>query len=222
MLISHRYRFIYLKTVKTAGTSLEIALEELCWPVGGYPGERHGTPEVISEAGIVGARLDGGTSTTVWYNHMPAAEIRDRAPREWRDYLKICAIRNPFDKVVSLFWFQLDAPTRATLAEAPFDAVRQRFSAFVETSNLGFDRDLYMLDGQVCVDVMVRYEHLDTDYRELCEKLGVSPRTLGDYKRGLRQRAEPYAHYYDDRAIARVAQVYDWELANLGYGFAAE
>jgi hypothetical protein len=30
MILSHRYRFIFLKTGKTAGTSVEIALSEYC------------------------------------------------------------------------------------------------------------------------------------------------------------------------------------------------
>ena len=32
MIISHRHRFIFLKTIKTAGTSIEIALSKHCGP----------------------------------------------------------------------------------------------------------------------------------------------------------------------------------------------
>ena len=30
MIVSHKYRFIFLKTKKTAGTSIELALTKLC------------------------------------------------------------------------------------------------------------------------------------------------------------------------------------------------
>ena len=32
MIVSHEHRFIFLKTKKTAGTSLELALSQLCGP----------------------------------------------------------------------------------------------------------------------------------------------------------------------------------------------
>ena len=32
MIISHKHKFIFLKTVKTAGTSIEIALSKYCGP----------------------------------------------------------------------------------------------------------------------------------------------------------------------------------------------
>jgi len=32
MIVSHEHKFIFLKTKKTAGTSIELALTELCGP----------------------------------------------------------------------------------------------------------------------------------------------------------------------------------------------
>ena len=32
MIVSHEHKFIFLKTKKTAGTSIELALSELCGP----------------------------------------------------------------------------------------------------------------------------------------------------------------------------------------------
>lgn len=215
MLVSHRYRFIYLKTLKTAGTSIEIALEPLCWPEGTYPGERHATEEVVSSAGIVGMRMQTVWST--WYNHMPAVEIRQHAPDAWRDYFKFCAIRNPFDKVVSMFWWQLDHASRKHFALATFDEVKIHFEKFVATSDLAFDRDKYMIDGCICVDKMIRFEHLEDDFAEVCRAIGIDAPPLGNYKRDTRLRPEPFAAYYSPETAAKVERVYDWELEHLGY-----
>ena len=32
MIISHKHKFIFIKTVKTAGTSIDIALSKICEP----------------------------------------------------------------------------------------------------------------------------------------------------------------------------------------------
>lgn len=82
MLVSHTHRFIYTKTVKTAGTSVEAYFEPLCMPPGTWDlsGPRE---ETVTETGIVGYRGPTRPGTApVWYNHMPAAEIRTRLGSE--------------------------------------------------------------------------------------------------------------------------------------------
>ena len=32
MIISHKHQFIFIKTVKTAGTSIEVLLDSICGP----------------------------------------------------------------------------------------------------------------------------------------------------------------------------------------------
>jgi hypothetical protein len=70
MLISHVRQFIYLKTRKTAGTSVEIYFEPYCVDPRHYHGEEHERKGAVSDWGIVGARRQASLQT--WYNHMPA------------------------------------------------------------------------------------------------------------------------------------------------------
>ena len=76
MLLSHRKKFIYTKTVKTAGTSVELYLEKYSMPEGSWK-FAHYREEHISEEGIIGYRRNNATENK-WYNHMPAIEIRDK------------------------------------------------------------------------------------------------------------------------------------------------
>src|SRR6185312_9079529 len=102
MLISHRYRFIYTKTNKTAGTSVEAYFERYCMPDGEWhPG--HARDEYDSEAGVIGYRGENPKNKR-WYNHMPAALIRQQVGETvWNDYYKFCVIRNPWEKAISGF-----------------------------------------------------------------------------------------------------------------------
>ena len=111
MLVSHRKNFIFTKTVKTAGTSVEAYFEKWCMPDGEWQ-PLHVREEYVSDAGIIGKRADKPSDAT-WYNHMSAYNIRHLLGDDaWREYFKFTAVRNPFDKLVSgffMFWKQKQA-----------------------------------------------------------------------------------------------------------------
>ncbi len=107
VLVSFHKQFIYTKTIKTAGTSVEVFFEPYCLAPDGY--ERvHFRAETITDYGIVGFRGGNMPAGTLWYNHMPAARIREYLGADvWNECFKFCAIRNPFDKLVSMYSFQM-------------------------------------------------------------------------------------------------------------------
>ena len=99
MLISHRKKFIFTKTVKTAGTSVEVLFEPYCMADGEWQ-PTHSRDMYVSETGIIGMRA--ARPEALWYNHMPAQAIRWKLdPEIWDSYLKFTTIRNPFDKMIS-------------------------------------------------------------------------------------------------------------------------
>lgn len=53
MLVSHRKKFIYTKTVKAAGTSVVSYFEKSCMPEGAWE-FAHFRDEYVSEEGILG------------------------------------------------------------------------------------------------------------------------------------------------------------------------
>lgn len=221
MLVSHRRRFIYLKTTKTAGTSVEVLFERECLPEGAYQGPAHDSIERETEAGIVGARMNGVKQPgTQWLPHMPALALKAKiGPKIWDDYLKFCVIRNPFDRTVSLWWWLLGKQRQAVTA-MDFAQTRQAFNAWVMSGvDLWSDRDKYMIDGQLCMDRFLRYETLWADIDRLCTDLGISrdPSELQTYKSGVRKKQEPFQAYYDPPAAARVAKAFDWEIKRFGY-----
>lgn len=224
MLLSHSRKFIYLKTRKTAGTSVEIFFEPWCLPDTGQHAEKHAIAETVSDAGIVGSRMEAGAPVHRFYNHMPASEVRSAVGREIFDaYFKFCVVRNPFDKIVSAFWWRQSRrnPHWEALAAANFGDVRIAFSQFVRTARLPIDKDIYAIDGAIVVDEFIRYESLEADLTRICARLGIdsSNRTLGVYKGGVRLRSEPYRDYYDPESAGIVRDVYAWDIQQLGYAF---
>ena len=91
MLVSHRTNFIYTKTVKTAGTSVESYFEPYCMNEGEWE-FMHLRDKYVSEAGIIGARGKNARDD-IWWNHMPAVQIETLLGSEtWEQYFKFCVV----------------------------------------------------------------------------------------------------------------------------------
>ena len=219
MLISHLSRFIYLKTIKTAGTSVEIYFEPYCVdPKLGAGGDIRAAQ--VSEWGIVGSR---GFEDATWYNHMPAARVRELVGEEvWSGYFKFCVVRNPFDKVISQFWYYLSPPLREELRSADFGLVRETFLRWTEDLLFPMDRRIYTIDGAPAVDFFIRYERLHQDMEAVCSRLAIpwQPARVERFKSGFRVRPEPFAEYYSAESAARVRRKYAWELEYFQYRLA--
>lgn len=227
MLVSHRHRFIYTKTVKTAGTSVEVYFEPYCVPEGTWQ-FAHSRPEQVTEAGIVGYRGSGRDKHNVtWWNHMPAADIRRQIGEEiWNSYFKFTVIRDPFDKAISAFhhFAEHEGPkggflntVRRWFSGSEPD-LRTRFKQWVRNGGLVDDRDKYLIDGKVCVDYFIRYEQLEDGIRHVCEKVGVPFRQddIPKLKTGIRPGREVEG-YYDKETAELVASQYRWEIEQFGY-----
>ena len=222
MLISHGKKFIFLKTAKTAGTSVEIYLEPYCRNEGRDPAGA--TPEHVSEAGVVGYRGPDPTGS-VFYNHAPARIIQEAVgPTIWSSYTKITCIRNPFDKVISYFWFinkrglLAGLPSAVNLSTSVDDTI-SAFRLFVNAGGLPIDAAIFTLDGTPCCDIYIRYEALLPDLEATCARLDIpfEPERLGYFKAGNRLKDIPISDYYDISTADRVRSVFANEFEWFGY-----
>lgn len=171
MLICHRYRFIFIKTVKTAGTSVEGFLEPLCTPP--HHVVQHHTPTLISVAGVVGRRGPKCSEPDHGYfNHMSAAELRGRFAA-FELYRRFTVVRDPYDRAVSFFHFRalqtegreglsLEA-TQALLARGDGQQLKRQFAAFVHRHGVPEEQQRLCIDGQLAVQRWLRYETLSDD-----------------------------------------------------------
>jgi hypothetical protein len=234
MIISHEHKFIFLKTRKTAGTSIELALRRFCGPddiispIGEAEERRqrslnyHGRPPQ-------NWRVHGWWQSSrplfkrYWfryssgdygfYNHIPAAQARAllNDDKVWRSYFKFAFERNPWDRQVSAYHFRYRERENAP----PFSAYMQRRRrAWIN------NYEIYSIDGTPCVDFIGRFETLDDDLRKVLRQTGLSldqdiPRAKADY----RETERHYRDYYDDETRKIVAEWYAPEIGLLRYQF---
>jgi len=117
VLISHRYKFIFIKPKKVAGTSVEALFERYCQdPNLPYKCEEKRSEE-DTEFGVIGHRgqdgiLNNYIQNTKWLSHMSLTKLKGHVEKNVFDnYLKFTVIRNPWDCMVS--WYSFCITTEA-------------------------------------------------------------------------------------------------------------
>jgi hypothetical protein len=101
LILNHKYKFIFIKSFKTAGTSLEIALSKFC-----------GNKDIITPIVKEDERLRSKLNFTPPQNyegmreHMSATEIKNKIGTElFNDFFKFVVIRNPYEQVISAYYW---------------------------------------------------------------------------------------------------------------------
>lgn len=219
VLVCRPKEFIFLKTRKTAGTSVEMLLEPLCAEAGHVPVEY--APTKISRYGVIAGRPMPKPSRMAamldvirgprWIEHMPAADVRRRLGAGTFDsYCKLTTVRNPFDRMVSQFHWR----SRKRDGVAPED-LRSAFKAHLNGS-FRDDVEIVQIDGRMIPDRVIRFEHLNEDLTELATAwdLPIVLSKLPHKKNlGAKRKGTPLEVYYDAEAIdivrRRMAWVFD-------------
>ena len=223
MIINHRYKFIFIKTKKTAGTSIEIALSALC-------DERDviteiGGDEVIRQSlGLKGSqnynipakfyekkdwlKLALLLNPKHFSQHSTAAFVRSNVDDSvWKNYFKFCFERNPFDKAVSRYYWSTKAP-------------RPEIDAYLELApiNLLSNWYLYTINDQIAVDFVGRYESLEDDLAKVARTLGL-PKIpeLPNAKAHYRLDRRHYSTVVNAQARARIELVCAKEICTFKY-----
>jgi hypothetical protein len=230
MIISHRHQFIFIKTHKTAGSSLEMALGEVCGPDdiissmetnddSGIPRNYHGTHffgRLYARSRLF-RKLANRHSPMIapwYYEHMPAWRIREQVGEPvWNSYYKFCFERNPWDKVVSYYLWKKHGQGKAL----------PEFGEYVltKTHRLPMDAGLYIDEaGQSQVDHVYDFHNLKAEVAALYDRLGLKfEGSLPREKTGIKMDRKPYQDYYTDETRDKVAEVFRREIALIGYTF---
>jgi len=203
VIVSHRYRFIFLKTAKTAGTSIELALSKFLGPddiitpvspedevlrkqLGGVGPQNYRLPPGARHRWLSKLRLP--LQKPAFYNHMPASEIRTLVGENtWQNYFRFCVERNPFDRAVSLYYWCCRKGQRPSISQ------------FLQSPQIQLltsrGIQLYLSDsGEMLVNRVLRYENICAELESVRSLLGLpEPLALPHAKGGLRPSKQHYS-----------------------------
>ncbi len=214
MIISHKYKFIFLKTTKTAGTSVEISLSRFC-----------GDDDVITPISLkdeairklLGKRPQNyldfdaqGNEYKKYFNHITAKEIQCVIePSIWDSYYKFCFERNPFDRAISLYYFLCQNKS------IKFDDwLKNKYTNPFLKKNW----NIYTINDKVVVDFIGKYENIRSDLTFVCQKLnipfdGYLPKAKGFFRNDNR----PYYEFLNGEQMQIIRECNSNVIDLLGY-----
>jgi hypothetical protein len=233
VILSHRHRLIFIKTRKTGGTSVELALSEICGP-----------DDVITPVSRPDERLRKGRKPQnylvpmrerpwdwpirLWrrrndrdpalmrfWPHMNAREILARVGEEvFEGYLKVSVERNPWDREVSNYHWVFRAKPEA----------KPSFEAYVldpAQPHAFRNVDKYAIGDRIVADTVLRHDRLAADFAALMERLGVAPApVLPGAKASVRPAdGRDYRAYYSAETRDAIATRYRREIEAFGFEF---
>lgn len=202
MIISHKYKFIFIKNGKTAGTSIEVFLSRICAPsdivTPIYPPVEPHFP-----------RNHEG-----FYNRMTSAEIRTRiGEKTWRDYFKFCVERNPWDKAIS-YYYMAKFRAGGNLSLDEFLSGQEfpiNFPRYTEPDD----------NSRIIVDRVLGFDNLMGGLGEVFQRLELPFNgSLGVHaKSEYRTDRRPYQEVLTSLQAEQIRNIFEVEIALHGYRF---
>jgi len=177
MIISHKYKFIFIKTRKTAGTTIEYNLSKYL-----------GNDDIIApseQANYLAQNYIQQTSLSRFFeflkfkklsknfyfeftDHMHAIHIKKKIDNKiYQTYFKFCVEREPVDKSISYYFMRKNSPNS--------NSIRKKISwiEFVNKKRFPVDTNFYTHNNKLIIDKIIRYENLENELSLVLNDLGI-------------------------------------------------
>jgi hypothetical protein len=208
MIISKTLDFVFVKTRKTAGTSIEIALSR------GASDNDIITP-ISTEDEIIRATSGGRGPQNIpgnLYSHSSIVDALEALGEERsHQYFTFCVERNPFDRALSLYYWRMRGSANPSNINSFIQEVpKDRLSNW----------HLYSDGNSVLVDKVLRFEQLQLDLNRISARIGwpngISLSKI-KAKSGLRPSNSNARDMLDKQSIKLIEQVCYREIELFGY-----
>lgn len=212
-MISLKHKFIFLHPVKTGGTSISVALLPFC--------DNKSILETMKPVPVV----VGDEKDNYWFPWYPDPNntlhiAKHAALQEYYNYFReeelktfkiFCAIRNPFDRVVSFTnWHYKPESFTEPILEKHIKLVQRMLSMFT----------IIKPDGttEIWPTKFIRFESMQEDFDQMCKDVGIETSKLPHKNK---TGHHPYRTYYENypNLIPKVEAVLKDDLEYFNYAY---
>ena len=145
--------------------------------------------------------------------HQSARVVQHRVQkRVWKNYLKFTVERNPYDKMVSMYFMNWGKDGTERPGRSFEDWVRRG-------ENIPVNYPLYTWKNKIIVDRVLRYENLDEELSTLYAELEIPFNGLNEKAKGNYRAGGSYRDIHTRFTRKRTEELFKAELDLMGYKF---
>jgi hypothetical protein len=246
MIISPTNKFVFFKPIKTAGSSVEFALALSCGPddllVGGMKGAEQEAGFLQQNNVIIDKK--NKTIDKLFHSHATPINIRKRFNttdiKEVEDFTWITMTRNPWDMLVSFYWWSISRKPEINKHVTINDndskkTAHEKFNNLIFTSKskmAGTEPNivefmtscqyvrkytLQLLDEKM--DYYIRFENIEQDFEHVVDTLGLYNVELPRFKTTHKKLKKHYSYYYTNETKQIVAEGFKDYIEKFDYKF---
>ena len=216
--ISHRHKFVFLATPRTASTSVRDALDDY--------------------SDIKSVYKTQVSTTNPFYHHISVKElipIFNERKWDWDEYESACFVRNPYDRVVSLYHHYLETGSRTAPDKSLIYNVARKirykylplknFAEYVRSINIESRLQIpvskFVQDeaGEVRVSSILKFEDLPNCFCEWSRTAGVVDAGSSLHRLNSSRERRDYRGYYNEETRQIVHDKYRDDIDKFNYEF---
>jgi hypothetical protein len=219
MRISHKYKFIFLAYPRTASGTIRKLLDP------------------YSE--IKSVNLSQSSIKSPFHDHISAVSLKnifDQRDWAWDEYQRFCVVRNPWDRMYSLFlwrksregkWLKHYSP-KINLANIIFSKLPERiaFPFFIMSRfpKKGSAKTLHSFisdfDEKILVNKVLKFENLAVELPHYLSSIGIPGENLNSIEAQHTNKGRAsYIPKYNDLTKQRVQTLFRYEIERFDYAF---
>lgn len=220
MLISYKYKFIFIHNYKVAGSSISLALKDFALQ---NPTTNNTLNTLIEQQSILGYFLNKIANKRSIFpsfnSHDKAFEIKQKLPRNiWNDFFKFGFVRNPWDWQVSLYHFMLQDKNHFQ------HRLIKKMKSFEEYIEWRVNEDKHLQKefftdekDNLIVDYIGKLEYLGRDFHDVCKKIHIPPKIKLPHINKSKHKS--YRGYYNDYTRELIAKHFKEDIELFNYKF---
>ena len=157
--------------------------------------------------------------------HLNGVVAKESYSDVWDDYLKFTFVRNPWDRLVSIYHyykFGSESENQHLKKTIP-NSFKEFVNSFYNKENQWYDILIKSQkswitddDGELLVDYIARFEDYNTEVKTIGNKVGIQINNIPHHKKSDRG---DYKEYYDKETIELVRNIFKEDIEYFNYEY---